>query len=425
MLGATAALLTCMLSARASSDAVRALPCTQRSPAVDTPASAPAPMATGTVVFVGDVVPHGAVIASSETRGQQALLGPIAPVLRAADVALVNLESPVSPSLPTRRSGPPFNVGRTFARALANAGIDGVTIANNHAYDAGSAGIGETIVTLRRMGLVPIGGALRGHDPLVPAEFSVAGRTLCVFAVTRLINYGPEPGEIPPARVAIARPGHPHEERAVLEALRAGRARCDAMLVAVHAGREFADRPEPDDARFFRALVAEGADAVIGTHSHTVQPVETYEFGDRRAAIFNSLGNAVSNQATRADEALDPWEGGRWLRSRDARLREGLLAVLRFEAMPGGGLRLARFGYLPLWTVNTGWITAPGHAPIIAATLMPREGAGDAFLARRWTSLLERAGSPFLLPVALVDGAEEAHRQSDALIAASRLAPRD
>src|SRR5690349_4367781 len=68
--------------------------------------SLPAPTGPlGTVVFGGDVVPHGALLRSVEANGPASLFAPVAPVLRAADLSLVNLETPVSRSRPITRAG--------------------------------------------------------------------------------------------------------------------------------------------------------------------------------------------------------------------------------------------------------------------------------------------------------------------------------
>src|SRR5262249_4218808 len=136
-------------------------------PAADV-ARAAAPARGGTVVFGGDVVPHGDLLASFEAHGPASLYAPIAPVIRAADLAFANFETPAAPSHPINRSGLRFNAHGDFAAALVAAGFDGASVANNHSYDLGVAAVGETVATLRAAGLRPVGGALPGEDPLAP-----------------------------------------------------------------------------------------------------------------------------------------------------------------------------------------------------------------------------------------------------------------
>jgi hypothetical protein len=382
--------------------------------------------ASGTVVFGGDVIPHGDLLRSVEAHGPDSLLEPLAPVLRAADVALVNLETPVAASTAVVRAGFRFNVHPEFVQTLTTAGVDGASIANNHSYDMGSGAVGETIRALHAAGLRPIGGALASQDAFVPQEFPLAGGTMCVFAATRLVNVGPPPAGRP--HVALARSWPEVESRRLLEAVRRHRARCGAVVVSLHAGMEYRDGPLAGDRAFFRLLAEAGADAIVAHHPHTPQPVEVHvDAAGRRVPIFCSVGNLVSNQGNRADLDLDPRPGGRWELGLDGRTREGLLAVLRFESAGDGRLRLADFGYVPLWTVNT-HLAASVHngAPHIAAALMPRAGGSDAMLQRRWERLVARIGPGFLLPVASVPGGAEGYARSERAVMDNRraVAPR-
>lgn len=370
-------------------------------------------VSSATVVFGGDVVPHGDVLAAFEAHGSASLFGPIAPVLREADLALVNFETPAAPSRPVHRSGLRFNVHADFVQALAASGIDGVSVANNHAFDMGIAGVGETVTTLRSAGVRAIGGALPGEDPLAPEEFSLPGGRLCVFAATRLLNFSltlPSAGQ---PRIALARYDAPGEEEALLAAVRRHRVRCGAIIVSLHSGVEYLDRPEPRDRVYFRRVAEAGADVVIGHHSHTPHPIEVYSTGGRQVPIFYSLGNFVSNQGASAEARLDPFHDGRYHVSLDPRTREGLLAVLRFEGTGNGRLRLAWFGYVPLWTVNSRFLTGSGCVPVISAALMPREGGGMPWLRSRWEQLVQRVGSQYLLAPGLLPGEAGAYRLSE------------
>ena len=136
--------------------------------------------------------------------------------------------------------------------------------------------------------------------------------------------------------------------------------------------------------------------------------------------LFFSLGNFVSNQGYSVDGNVSANPAGRWSIGLDPRVREGLLAILRFEVADGRRLRLAEFGYVPLWTVNTHLQVASGQAPNIAAALMPREGGGDHMLQERWQGLVRRAGSNYLLPVSSLPGGVEAYRLSDDAVLANR-----
>ncbi|MEI8257103.1 MAG: CapA family protein, partial [Deltaproteobacteria bacterium] len=349
------------------------------------------------------------------------LFGAVGPVIRAADLAIANFETPAASSRPLTQTTVRFNVHADFVQAYAHAGFDAAAITNNHSFDTGVAGVGETVQALRGAGVRVIGGALAGEDPMQPQTFTVAGGTLCVFAVTRILNFDMTmPGPSQP-RIALARSDPSSEQDALLAAVRSARPRCGAVLVSLHSGVEYQERPEPSDRVYFHHLAEAGADVVIAHHSHVVQPVELYRAGARQVPIFFSLGNFVSNQGNSADSGMTSANPSISL---DPRLREGILAVLRFENAGGTALRVAEFGYVPLWTVNTRiQASRSGGVPQeIRAALMPRDGGGDRLLHDRWDRLVRRIGADHLLPASALPGGVEAYRVSDGVVLGSRRA---
>lgn len=388
---------------------------------------APPPRDSATVIFAGDVVPHGDVLASLRAHGHASLLGPVAGVLARADLALVNLETPVVPSRPESPDGTlRFNAPERMVTALAEAGVDGVSLANNHGYDQGTAGITETIATLRAHRVAVAGASDASGDPLTPARFPVAGATLCVMGVTRILNFEiprPDPGT---PRLALARPEVPDEERALLARVREESERCDALVVSVHTGVEYTDVPEARDRVFFRALAAAGADAIVGHHSHTPHPVEAVRVDDREVPVFYSLGNLVSAQGSAAERA-PLGQGESFQVVRDARTREGLLAVMRFTraSTTNTRLRLATWGYTPLWTQNDREVArSHGAVPVLSAAAMPWRGGASRFFRGRWDALVNRIGATLLWPVESLPGADTAYAPSDLTAPARAVANR-
>lgn len=376
------------------------------------------------LVFGGDLVPHGEVHRSLNAKGGASLFAPIVAALRAADVAMLNLETPAAPSHSIPTSPMQFNVHEDFVRAVAEAGIDAVSIANNHGYDQGIEGVGETVRTLRAAGIVPMGGALANEDPLSPVRIAVLGESLCVLSATRLLNFEMEvPGEGHP-RLALAREEIVSEREAFIAAIRAARAssQCAAILVSLHAGTEYTDRPDARDQTFFRRCAEAGADVVIGHHSHTPQPVERYRVSgsQREVPIFYSLGNFLSNQGAAAEAGIDPHDARTHRVNFDARTREGLLAVLRLTRTAPGRLEVTRAGWVPLWTINGPLRRRAGEAKTIQAALMPWQGGGDPLLRERWQSLVHRVGEQTLLDRMDVPASAEAYAASEAAVLAAR-----
>ena len=128
------------------------------------------------LVFGGDVIPHGEVkrvaeeharTAPSEQEGEPArsvnnegwdhVFGPIADVLRTADVGVVNLETPVTDNKKAVTRQLLFNAPSAMVRALATAGVKLVSTGNNHARDQHLNGILETLQHLDAVGHSPHG----------------------------------------------------------------------------------------------------------------------------------------------------------------------------------------------------------------------------------------------------------------------------
>jgi poly-gamma-glutamate synthesis protein (capsule biosynthesis protein) len=204
-------------------------------------------------------------------------------VLNTADVAMVNLECPVT----TRgtRVEKPFNfrMHPRFLTALTSAGIDIVNVANNHIYDFGPVGLFDTISYLDSVGIGHVGA---GKDVAV-------ARAPLILEVrnTRIAFLGYYGGREAP-KATRTRPGVADRRvdviRHDLEALRKSDS-VDYVVVNLHWGTEKADRPDKGQVYFAHRVIEAGADLIIGHHPHVLQGVEKYKGG----VVVYSLGNLV------------------------------------------------------------------------------------------------------------------------------------
>jgi len=132
------------------------------------PRAAPSP---ARVVSGGDVMTDRAVKTYAQQYGADSVLAGIAPQLEAGDAAWVNLEGPVSAKgSPAAGKDYTFEGSPAMAEALAAAGIDVVTVANNHAVDYGRSALKDTIVNLEAAGVQVAGGGRdfeAAHSPAV------------------------------------------------------------------------------------------------------------------------------------------------------------------------------------------------------------------------------------------------------------------
>jgi hypothetical protein len=255
------------------------------------PEQAPAkPEAPGPVTFalVGDVMLGSSF--PDETGGLlppedgKTLLAEVKPLLSAADVAFANLEGPLADSGQSEkcaRSKPgrcyAFRVPTRYGKLLADAGIDVVSLANNHVGDFGDAGRASTRVTLDALGIRYAGA------PGEVARLEVRGRRI--------------------ALVAFSTSSGTNDLRDLPEAariVREARQGADLVVVSMHGGAEGADRQhvppghesflgeDRGDLRAFaRAVIDAGADLVVGHGPHVVRGMEVVK---GRLVVY-SLGN--------------------------------------------------------------------------------------------------------------------------------------
>ncbi len=200
-----------------------------------------------------------------------------------ADIALVNLENPVTTR--GRKVPKPYNfrMHPRFVAALTGAGIGVVTIANNHVFDYGNEGLFDTFLYLDSAGIRYVGAGRNMAEARRPYTLQKKAHSVAVLGY-----YGG--GEAPGA--TLRRPGVARRDlRTITEDVRA---LVDAdsttyIIVVLHWGTEKAEVPDQGQRAFARALVDAGVDAVIGHHPHVLQGIERYRHG----VIVYSLGNFV------------------------------------------------------------------------------------------------------------------------------------
>ena len=233
------------------------------------------------VAVAGDV--HGERHVGDRARAGLPLLGDTASVLAAADVAAVNLETPVGPPGAPQAKQYVFLAPTELLSGLAAEGIDVVSLANNHALDHGAAVLLRTRDLARAAGLVPVGAGATADEAYAPAYFDAGSRRIAVLGLSMVV---------PPGWAATAsRPGvaSAYDTRTALAAVRTASANADVVVVLVHWGVELARCPTGPVIRLADALHAAGADVVAGHHPHVLQGMVS---GPQRVTAY-SLGNFV------------------------------------------------------------------------------------------------------------------------------------
>ena len=255
------------------------------------PTPTPSPTATSvTIVAGGDVIGVRSVSTILANQGGEAIFRGIKGVLSKADLTLVNLETPLT------RGGDAqtwkdvyFKGDPRLAPAMAKAGIDVVTMANNHAGDMGDSGLTDSIRYVRKAGIKVCGAGKDLADARAPRSFTVDGVKVAFLGFTDVLPIGfPATSSSPgtsPGRSDLG---------AVKAAVHAAAKKADFVVVAWHWNYELTTAPTSLESSEGKAVIDAGADLVIGHHPHVLQGVQAYHGG----FIAWSTGNLVFDRMT-------------------------------------------------------------------------------------------------------------------------------
>jgi poly-gamma-glutamate capsule biosynthesis protein CapA/YwtB (metallophosphatase superfamily) len=205
-------------------------------------------------------------------------------LLSGADLSIANFENPAPDDFVYHPGGYTFSADPALIEGLANAGIDWVSLANNHIRDAGGSGVIETMRNLDRWG-IEHGGAGANLDAARAASFLDAGGSKVAILAYDTIRppYAAGPDRAGSNQMSVAR---------VTEDVRAARAAgADLVVVFPHWGVEYTATPTAYQRRLAHAAIDAGADLVIGNHPHWAGAVEVY----RGQPTFYALGDFVFN----------------------------------------------------------------------------------------------------------------------------------
>jgi poly-gamma-glutamate capsule biosynthesis protein CapA/YwtB (metallophosphatase superfamily) len=268
---------------------------TSVAPPTAAPTTTEAPRAV-TIAFGGDVYGQPPVRTVLE-RGENPLAA-VTPWLRDADVAVVNLETAVGSTGLPRDKQFVFQSDPALLDALTGAGVDVVSVANNHSFDHGLEGFLETLDHVARAGLRTAGGGRTAVEAYAPVVVPVGGREIAILGVAVI---GPDDAD----RAQGDRPGttNGRDMAATRAAIAAAKARTPAVIVVVHWGAELAACPRPYERDLARQMLDAGATAIVGAHPHVLQGVDA----SPGRFVAYSIGNFVfagRSEATRRTGVL-------------------------------------------------------------------------------------------------------------------------
>ncbi len=206
-------------------------------------------------------------------------------LIKGADIAIANFENPAPDNPRWHTKGTVFSADPTLIDGLANAGIDYVSLANNHILDAGGQGLLQTIENIEQRGIKVSGAGRNLAAARTPAIMEAGGVKVAILGYDAIAGYY----HATATKIGSA----PLQAKLVKEDVKAARkAGADIVIVFPHWGTEYDPTPFASQQKLARMIIDAGADMIIGNHAHWAAAMEIYE----GKPIWYALGNFVFDQ---------------------------------------------------------------------------------------------------------------------------------
>lgn len=246
---------------------------------------------TVTIAAVGDVMLGEHLNGMLKSKGACWPFEKTASYLKSADIAFCNLESPISEiDIGRKLSKEDANLRADpiAAKSLACAGIDVVSLANNHSLDYDVPALERTITLLKENNIKYVG-VRDTSQPRTPLIIEKNGLKIAFLAYLDGV-----PESFTGKKLEIIPLLLPYVQDDIYEA----RKTADMVIVSFHFGKEFSSTPDVYQMQMAREAIDAGADIVLGHHPHTLQPLEKYN----GKLIAYSLGNFIFGHYGKASE---------------------------------------------------------------------------------------------------------------------------
>lgn len=262
------------------------------------PALSSVPAAQITLLAAGDNLIHDTIYrqAVHHSGGEGYNFRPVyayaAELVAGADVAVINQETVLASDVAPVAGFPLFCSPIQLGEQLAEIGFDVFFLANNHAYDQGAEGVRASLDFWDTQEDVLTAGAYRDAQEResIPT-LEVRGIRVAFLACTQTTNGLTLDEDASEGVVLLS------QEEFLRRQLERAREEADLVVLSVHWGEEDAGLPSREQQDTAKRLVSWGADLILGTHPHVLQPCEEIPHEDgSRALVIYSLGNFVSAQ---------------------------------------------------------------------------------------------------------------------------------
>lgn len=226
--------------------------------------------------IVGDV--HG------ESAIDRSAISTLKKYFTDGNLNIFNLETAVTSSVKKEEKEYNFKTDLTFLKSLRSIGFNIATVANNHSFDFGEEGFLDTLHALDESSIKYVGGGVNSATAYQGQVFKIKGIRIGILGIAK-VNGGP-------ASIAgRAKPGttNGYDVTSTQRAIIAIRKVSDVLIILAHWGEEGSLCPRPAEITSAKSWQSLGADIIVGSHTHTLQPISL----EKNRLLAYSMGNFI------------------------------------------------------------------------------------------------------------------------------------
>ncbi len=265
--------------------------------------------------------------------------------LQAADYTIGNLETTIGKYKTRDYSGyPMFNAPETILDTLKDCGYDFFTLANNHMLDRWFDGMKNTVSWVEQYGFAHVGAYRTQEERNTPVIIEINGIKFGFVAYTHSTNTVENSCD-----QAVFEYGVPYLYKADIEGdiQRLRDAGAEVVVALPHWGEEYVREPDSTQVQYAQRLAKAGADIILGSHSHKVQPMKVVNVTcndgtNKNVFIIYSLGNFLTSHDVEYTDA-------------------GIILDFTVQEQADGSFEVTNIGYVPTycWTHDGGVEVVP------------------------------------------------------------------
>lgn len=265
-------------------------------------------ISTARLMCAGDNLIHGSIYKQAKSRSNNGTYDfsytyeGIKDIIALSDIAFLNQETIMDKdSEPSNY--PMFNSPTELLDEMINVGFDVFNQSTNHTMDKGLSGAKNDLELFRSKNNIMLTGLRQTRDDLLkPQTVDVNGITFAFLGITEFLNGLRVPSDSDLGLLYLTDSRYTQQEQYdfIKQMIDNAKKASDVVCVSMHWQDENITQPDTSQVDIMDKLLEYGADIVIGTGPHVLQPIEFKENGDgEQALVIWSLGNLVSCQKQR------------------------------------------------------------------------------------------------------------------------------